>query len=108
MKAVQTNEEDHPAIASLYRSTYGMLLFGIPHRGVLLDDILNMVAGENNHPRKPLWEQIRNEIDLLESQLADFRNLIRDRKIVSFYEMARTRQLQYVWTPAFKVAVPEL
>ena len=108
MKAIQTNEEDHPTIASLHKSTYGMLLFGIPHKGMLIDDILNMVAGQNNHPRKPLLEQIRNKSDQLECQVADFRNLIRDRKIVSFYERVRTRKLQYVCTSAFKLAVAEL
>ena len=78
MKAVQTNEDDHPTIASLHRSTYGMLLFGIPHRGLLIDDIHKMVAGQDNHPRKALLEQIRSKYDLLAFKLADFRNLIRD------------------------------
>ena len=108
MKAIQTNEEDHPTIASLYRSTYGMLLFAIPHKGMLIDDILNMVAGQNNPPRQPLLEQIRNKSGILESQLTDFKNLIRDRKIVSFYERARTRQLQYVCTSAPILVVVEL
>ncbi|OBT85618.1 hypothetical protein VE02_05176 [Pseudogymnoascus sp. 03VT05] len=35
VKAVQTNEDDHPTIASLHRATYGMLLFGIPHKGLI-------------------------------------------------------------------------
>ena len=108
VKANQTNEEDHPTIASLCRSTYGMLLFGIPHKGMLIDNILDMVAGQNNPPRKPLLEQIRNKSDLLENQLADFKNLIRDRKIVSFYERVGTRQLQYVCSSALKLAAPEL
>jgi hypothetical protein len=33
---------------------------------------------------------------LLASQLADFKNLIRDRKVVSFYETEQTRQLELV------------
>jgi hypothetical protein len=32
-------EEDHPAITSLYRATYGMILFAIPHKGLVMDDI---------------------------------------------------------------------
>ncbi|KFY31766.1 hypothetical protein V493_00848 [Pseudogymnoascus sp. VKM F-4281 (FW-2241)] len=83
IKAVQADEDDHPTIASLYRATYGMLLFGIPHKGLVVDDIQKMVAGQGNHPRSALLEQIRSKSDLLAFQLDDFRNLIRDRKVDS-------------------------
>ncbi|KAK7419576.1 hypothetical protein QQZ08_010789 [Neonectria magnoliae] len=83
VKAVQTNEDDHPAIATLHRATYGMLLFGIPHKGLVVDDIQKMLAGQDNHPRSALLQQIRDKSDLLAFQLADFKNLIRDRKIDS-------------------------
>lgn len=73
-----------------------MLLFGIPHKGLVVDNIQQMLAGDNSHPRGELLEQIRNKSDLLASQLVDFKNLIRDRKIVSFYEMQQTRQLEFV------------
>ena len=73
-----------------------MLLFGIPHKGLVLDDIQKMVAGQDNHPRSALLEQIRSKSDLLAFQLVDFRNLIRDRKVVSFLEMGQTRQLEFV------------
>ncbi|CAN9171138.1 unnamed protein product [Alternaria alternata] len=95
VKAVQTDEDDHPTIASLHRATYGMLLFGIPHTGLVVDDIQKMVAGQDNHPRGALLEQIRSKSDLLAFQLADFKNLIRDRKVVSFYETLQTRQLEF-------------
>ncbi|RKK27668.1 hypothetical protein BFJ66_g16550 [Fusarium oxysporum f. sp. cepae] len=95
IKAVQTNEEDHPTIATLHRATYGMLLFGIPHKGLVVDDIQKMLAGEGNHPRSVLLQQIREKSDLLAFQLADFKNLIRDRKIVSFYETGQTKQLEF-------------
>jgi hypothetical protein len=93
---VQTNEEDHPTIATLHRATYGMLLFGIPHKGLIVDDMLKMLAGKENHPRSVLLQQIREKSDLLAFQLADFKNLIRDRKIVSFYETVQTKQLERV------------
>ncbi|KAF2631425.1 hypothetical protein BU25DRAFT_384710 [Macroventuria anomochaeta] len=95
VKAVQTTEDDHPTIAALHRATYGMLLFGIPHRGLVVDDIQKMLAGDDSHPRKELLEQIKKKSDLLASQLDDFRNLVRDRKVVSFYEREQTRQLQF-------------
>ncbi|KFY94703.1 hypothetical protein V498_03772 [Pseudogymnoascus sp. VKM F-4517 (FW-2822)] len=83
IKAVQTDEDDHPTTASLYRATYGMLLFGIPHKGLVVDDIQKMVAGQESHPRSALLEQIRSKSDLLAFQLDDFKNLIRDRKVDS-------------------------
>lgn len=73
-----------------------MLLFGIPHKGLVVDDIQKMVAGQDNHLRNALLEQIRSKSDLLAFQLVDFKNLIRGRKVVSFVEMAQTRQLEFV------------
>jgi hypothetical protein len=73
-----------------------MLLFGIPHKGLVVDDIQKMLAGQDNHPRSALLEQIKSKSELLAYQLADFKNLIRDRKIVSFFETGQTRQLEFV------------
>ncbi|EAU30101.1 predicted protein [Aspergillus terreus NIH2624] len=93
VRAIQTMEGDHPAITSLYRATYGMLLFAIPHKGLVMDDIEQMLGGDKNHPRGQLLRQISNKSDLLIHQLVDFKNLIRDRKVVSFYETEQTRRL---------------
>lgn len=65
----------------------------------MIDDIEKMLAKEINHPRGALLEQIRSKSDLLAFQLADFKNLIRDRKVVSFYETGQTRQLEFVRQP---------
>ncbi|KAJ5745112.1 hypothetical protein N7520_010294 [Penicillium odoratum] len=92
-RAIQTMEEDHPAITSLHRATYGMMLFAIPHKGLVMDDIQQMLAGDGRHPRGQLLQQISSKSDLLIHQLADFKNLIRDRKVVSFYETEQTRRL---------------
>ncbi|KAJ6003887.1 hypothetical protein N7540_013169 [Penicillium herquei] len=94
VKAIQTMEGDHPAIASLYPATYGMILFAIPHKGLVMDDIQQMLAGDGHHPRGQLLQQISSKSDLLMHQLADFKNLIRDRKVVSFYETEQTRRLE--------------
>lgn len=96
MKAVQTDERDHATVAALLKATYGILFFGTPHKGLLIDDIQRMVAGEDQHPRMKLLEQIKQDSDLLINQLTDFKNLIRDRRIVSFYETQQTRRLQQV------------
>ncbi|CAG7941474.1 unnamed protein product [Penicillium salamii] len=93
VRAIQTMEEDHPAIMSLHRATYGMILFAIPHKGLVMDDIRQMLVGDKSHPREQLLRQISSNSDVLIHQLADFKNLIRDRKVVSFYETEQTRQL---------------
>jgi hypothetical protein len=89
-------EEDHPAITSLHRATYGMILFAIPHKGLVMDDIQQMIAGDKSHPREQLLRQISSNSDVLIHQLADFKNLIRDRKVISLYETKQTRQLVLV------------
>lgn len=73
-----------------------MLLFGIPHKGLVVDDIQQMLSGQDIHPRSTLLDQISSKSDLLAYQLNDFKNLIRDRKVVSFYETGQTRRLEFV------------
>jgi hypothetical protein len=77
-------------------ATYGILFFATPHKGLIIDDIQSMMAGTQNYTRNILLQQIKHKSDLLISQLADFKNLIRDRKIVSFFEMEQTRRLELV------------
>jgi hypothetical protein len=96
VRAIQALEEDHPAITSLHRATYGMILFAIPHKGLVMDDIQQMLGGDGHHPREKLLRQISSQSDVLIHQLADFRNLIRDRKVVSFYETEQTKRLVLV------------
>jgi hypothetical protein len=96
VRAKQADNEDHPAISTLHKATYGILFFATPHKGLIIDDIQSMMAGTENHPRNILVQQINRKSDLLISQLADFKNLIRDRKIVSFFETEQTRRLEWV------------
>lgn len=98
VRAIQTMDGDHPAIKSLYPATYGMILFAIPHKGLVMDDIQQMLGGDGHHPRGQLLLQISSKSDILINQLVDFKNLIRDRKVVSFYETEQTRQLVLVYT----------
>ncbi|PVH94355.1 hypothetical protein DM02DRAFT_602591 [Periconia macrospinosa] len=95
VKAVQVLEDGHPTIAALHKATYGMLLFGVPHKGLVIDGFQKMISHQEEHPRNLLLRQIRSKSDLLASQLDDFRNLVRDRKIVSFYATGQTRQLNF-------------
>jgi hypothetical protein len=53
------------------------------------------MVGDDN-PRRELVEQLREKSALLQSQIADFRNLSRDYKIISFYEMQQSRRLKWV------------
>ncbi|OQE11585.1 hypothetical protein PENVUL_c002G01829 [Penicillium vulpinum] len=95
VKAIQAMKDDNPAIASLYQATYATIFFATPHKGMIVDDIKQMLTRHENHPRQHLVEQISNKSDILVHQLVDFKNLIGDRKVVSFYETGETRQLQF-------------
>ncbi|KAL3470235.1 hypothetical protein BJX99DRAFT_239841 [Aspergillus californicus] len=95
VRAIQTMDNDHPAMTSLHRATYGIILFAIPHKGLVIDDIQQMLANSGNYSRQHLLQQISHKSDVLAHQLADFKNLIRDRKVISFYETEQTRQLVF-------------
>ncbi|CAG8221500.1 unnamed protein product [Penicillium salamii] len=93
VRTIQTLKEDHPAITSLHRATYSIILFAIPHKGLVINDIQQILDGDRHHPRETLLRQISSQSDILIYQLANFKNLIRDRKVVSFYETEQTKRL---------------
>jgi hypothetical protein len=80
------------------------MFFATPHKGLVVNDIQRMLTGGDNqsgrkrHPREDLLRQISTKSDMLAQQLVDFKNLIRDRKVVSFYERYQTKQLKLVWS----------
>lgn len=88
--------DDDDALPAIYKATYGMLFFATPHKGLAVSDIRKMLMGQTKHTRNALLNQIDQQSDLLDHQLDAFRNIIRDRRIVSFYERGQTRQLEYV------------
>ncbi|CAN9415749.1 unnamed protein product [Alternaria alternata] len=93
-QARQKNDNDDVTIAALHRATYGMLLFAIPHKGIAVDGLKKMLGGQEDHSRVGLLEQIKKDSDILAQSLADFKNVVRDRKVVSFYETEQTRQVE--------------
>jgi hypothetical protein len=96
VKAVQTDENDHPTIASLYKATYSILFFATPHKGLVVADMKKILAGDPNHPQHNVLEEIDENSIVLRYQLADFKNLIRDRRIVNFFETEQSRELEWV------------
>ena len=83
-------------MVSLYNATYGMLFFGTPHKGMMVEDIKKMVTDQYDHPRQTLLDQISNKSNALIADLSHFKNIVRDRKIVSFYEQMQTKALKQV------------
>ena len=53
---MQTDERDYVAIAALHKATYGILFFGTPHKGLVIDDIKRIVVGDDDHLRTKLLE----------------------------------------------------
>ncbi|KAK7425600.1 hypothetical protein QQZ08_007923 [Neonectria magnoliae] len=80
---------DNESRKSLYKSTYGMVFFGTPHRGSPKDDVLKMV--EQAYPnRVPALLQTGPDSGELRLQLQYFSDIIGDRQIGSFYETEPT------------------
>src|SRR4051812_10160924 len=50
----------------------------------------------DENPRKCLLEQIHLQSEILKTKLLDLKNLIWDRKIVTYYETQQTRKLEWV------------
>ncbi|OXV05498.1 hypothetical protein Egran_06734 [Elaphomyces granulatus] len=93
VKAVQIREDSDP-MASLYKATYGILQFATPNKGMVIDDMKQITEGEENHPRNDLLRDLKLNSSPLIQQLDAFKNLIKDRKVVSFYETRETRRLE--------------
>lgn len=91
----RASDEDLAA-QSLVRATYGVLFFGVPHRGLFIDDVINMVEAESQHQRIPLLKEINKTSEFITSELESFINLAARLKILSFYETAQTRQVMKV------------
>ena len=93
IKAIQSNDSDHQTIASLHKATYALLLFAVPHSGLDVED-MRKIMGSEEHPRTGLLQQIDIDSSQLKQQLADFKDILYDRKVVSFYETEQSRRLQ--------------
>ena len=82
---------------ALSKATYGIFFLGVPHRGLWVDDMLDMLRCIHpNHPREALVKQLQVDSSSLKSQLDRFRNLSHDYELVSFYEGSQTRELELV------------
>jgi protein SERAC1 len=82
-----------------------MLLFGIPHKGLVVDDIQKMLSerGMGPHPREALVKQIEEGSGSLAERVSSFKEIIRGRKIVSFYETVQTKRLAQVCSTTFSL-----
>lgn len=63
---------------------------------MIIDDIASMLADDDRNPRNDLLKQLGKNSEILGYQLTDFKNMIGDRKIVSFYEREQSKRLEKV------------
>ena len=92
---MQTNDSDHPVLATLHRATYGIIFFAVPQRGLDVED-MKRIMGQEEHPRTGLLHQINTDSKELHHQLVDFKDILYDRKVISFYETEQSQRLQRV------------
>lgn len=82
---------------ALSKATYGIFFLGVPHRGLRVDDMLDMLRCIHpNHPRQELVKQLQLDSPSLTSQRDRFMNLCHNYELVSFYELGQTRELELV------------
>ncbi|EKG20604.1 Actin-like protein [Macrophomina phaseolina MS6] len=81
-------------------ATYGMLFFGTPHKGISMDNIRKFIP-ETNHPRHALLNQLQLNSEVLLDKLTLFKEILGDRRIMSFYEVDQTQQLAEVNSSAY-------
>jgi hypothetical protein len=79
----------------MYKSTYGILFFGTPHQGSVKKALLKMIPVPD-HPRRELLNQISPDSEVLRMQLSDFKNIVGDRKVASFFETELTPEPELV------------
>ena len=90
---MQTDGREHPTLTFLHKATYGLLLFAVPHKGLDVEDMKEIMGAEGNS-RHDLIHQIRIESKQLRQQLGDFKDVLHDRKVVTFYETEQSRRLK--------------
>ena len=89
------NDSDQSTLASLHRATSGICFFAVPHRGLDIED-MKRIMGTEQHPRTGLVHQINIDSETLKGQLLDFKDILDDTKVVTFYETEQSRRLQRV------------
>jgi hypothetical protein len=96
VKAKFNSTGDNSPSDCLLKSTYGILFFGTPHRGMLVQNLLAVVKESGHEQRTGLLEEIQQNSSTLTTQLRHFIDLCAMFKIFSFYERDQTRQLVVV------------
>ncbi len=78
-----------------------MLLFAIPHQGLIVDDIETMQAAKGITTRSALLDQLKIGSHALQFLQEPFRELIVESgyKVVSYYETHATPRLELVSRP---------
>ena len=76
-----------------FQAVRGVLLFGAPHRGMHVDDILEMATELSAETRMDLVNYLKQDSNQLQQDLNSFRVLAGDFPIVSFYETILSQAL---------------
>ncbi|KAA8904868.1 hypothetical protein FN846DRAFT_907600 [Sphaerosporella brunnea] len=108
----QTRGKKAP-LDALLQATRGILFFGTPHRGMLVEDLVQALKKSGITEREGLLAEIQQNSKTLELQLGRFVDICDGFKIASFYELKPTRSLVVdkgdVWRlgGAYKMAVQD-
>ncbi|KAB8345927.1 hypothetical protein FH972_022980 [Carpinus fangiana] len=82
-------------VSTIYLATYGIIFFGVPHRGQIIEDIKILALHHEARERATFIEEIDRDSDFLYTQSNEVVDLLQDRRVVSFYETEGTRKLEF-------------
>jgi len=85
--------ERHSFPLKTLQSVRGVFFFGAPHRGMHVDDIVEMATELSAEHRMHLINYLKKDSDQLLKDLSGFITLAGDFSIVSFYETVMSRGL---------------
>ena len=82
-------KQDSPEYC-LLNSTHGIIFFGTPHRGMVVQNLIDVLVAGGHTPRLELLEQIKQKSKDLKNELRRFIDLCSGFKVLSVYEMEQT------------------
>ncbi|KAI4146697.1 MAG: hypothetical protein LQ340_005841 [Diploschistes diacapsis] len=79
VKANQVHDYGDRAIISLYKATYGIMFFAVPHGEIDFENLTHELE-KDRHPLASLFKEIGTNSSLLRTLSSEFKDLIRSRK----------------------------
>lgn len=101
-KLRQTSQRQDPVLYDFRKCIYGIVFFAVPHGGMHVDDLKQMVADFGLMERGRLLDDIETTSDRLKEDLGKFKDCVDDEgyRITSCIELEQSKEVIKVCTKA--------